>query len=148
MENQHHRIKPFLPIPLDVTSLILAFNQPLAIRFRMDEKRFDVDGTYNARYEIVKKRIDKAFIKDTQERITQPGKITIVYSHPNEETEYLKYIKFLQYKKFIDGEVEFLQVENLQGITGLKALRIKILRQAEMKNQPYYTYEELIEDLK
>jgi hypothetical protein len=26
----------------------------------MDEKRFDVDGTYNARYEVVKKRIDKA----------------------------------------------------------------------------------------
>ncbi|SMC65505.1 hypothetical protein [Moheibacter sediminis] len=148
MENEHHRIKPFLPIQLDVTSLILAFNQPLAIRFRMDEKRFDVDGTYNARYEIVKKRIDKAFVKDTDERITQPGKITIVYSHSNEETEYLKYIKFLQHKGILDAETEFLQVENLQGITGLKALRVKILRQEEMKNQAYFTYEELVAGLK
>lgn len=148
MENEHHRIKPFLPIQLDVTSLILAFNQPLAIRFRMDEKRFDVDGTYNARYEIVKKRIDKAFVKDTDERITQPGKITIVYSHSNEETEYLKYIKFLQHKGILDAETEFLQVENLQGITGLKALRVKIFRQEELKNQAYFTYEELVEGLK
>ncbi len=30
----------------------------------MDEKRFDVDGAYNARYEIVKKRIDKAYVKE------------------------------------------------------------------------------------
>lgn len=148
MENEHHRIKPFLPIQLDVTSLILAFNQPLAIRFRMDEKRFDVDGTYNARYEIVKKRIDKAYIKDTNERITQAGKITIVYSHSNEETEYVKYIKFLQHKGILDAEIEFLNVENLQGITGLKALRVKILREEEKKNQAYYTYEELIEGLK
>lgn len=148
MENEHHRIKPFLPIQLDVTSLILAFSQPLAIRFRMDEKRFDVDGTYNARYEIVKKRIDKAFVKDTDERITEPGKITIVYSHSNEETEYLKYIKFLQHKGILDAETEFLQIENLQGITGLKALRVKILRQDELKNKAYFTYEEMIEGLK
>jgi hypothetical protein len=40
----------------------------------MDEKRFDVDGTYNARYEVVKKRIDKANIKGTKERITQKRK--------------------------------------------------------------------------
>lgn len=148
MESEHHRIKPHLPIPLDVTSLILAFNQPLAIRFRMDEKRFDVDGTYNARYEIVKKRIDKAYIKDTDERITQPGKITIVYSHSNEETEYLKYIKFLQHKGILDTETEFLNVENLQGITGLKALRVKISRKQEADDKHYYTYEELVESLK
>jgi hypothetical protein len=33
----------------------------------MDEKRFDVDGTYNARYEVVKKRIDKNNIKERKE---------------------------------------------------------------------------------
>jgi hypothetical protein len=39
-----------------------------------------VDGAYDIRYEIVKKRIDKALIKGTNERATQPGKIVIVYS--------------------------------------------------------------------
>jgi hypothetical protein len=51
----------------------------------MDEKRFDVDGAYNSRYEVIKKRIDKAYIKNTTERITQPGKICIVYSSNEDE---------------------------------------------------------------
>jgi hypothetical protein len=38
---------------LQVAHLILSQSTPLAIRFRTDEKRFDVDGAYNARYEIV-----------------------------------------------------------------------------------------------
>ena len=49
-----------LPIPLETTHLILVQHAPLSIRFRFDEKRFDVDGAYDIRYEIVKKRIDKA----------------------------------------------------------------------------------------
>ena len=56
MENEYYRLRPSLPYDLDVTSLILVFSSPISIRFRMDEKRFDVDGTYNARYEVVKKR--------------------------------------------------------------------------------------------
>jgi hypothetical protein len=37
----------------------------------MDEKRFDVDGTYNARYEVVKNVLTKQHIKGTTERITE-----------------------------------------------------------------------------
>ena len=80
MENSFYQIKDALPVQVNVSSMILVFNSSLSLRFRMDEKRFDVDGTYNARYEVVKKRVDKANIKGTEERITQPGKITIVYS--------------------------------------------------------------------
>ena len=47
-------------MPLEVAHLILVQHMPMAIRFRFDEKRFDIDGAYNMRYEIVKKRIDKA----------------------------------------------------------------------------------------
>lgn len=101
MEFEHQRIKKELPYLLDVTSLILVFGTPISIRFRMDEKRFDVDGSYNARYEVVKKRIDKANIKGTDKRITEKGKITIVYSHTQEETEYLKYINFFTIQKNI-----------------------------------------------
>jgi hypothetical protein len=92
MENSFYRLKEQLPIPLDASSMILAFHASLSLRFRMDEKRFDVDGTYNARYEVVKKRVDKARVKGSTDRITQPGKITIVYSQKEDEKEYLKYI--------------------------------------------------------
>ena len=145
MENVFYKLKPNLALPLDVASMILSFNTPLALRFRMDEKRFDVDGTYNARYEVIKKRVDKANIKGTEERITQPGKISIIYSQKEDEKEYLKYISFLQRKKFLVDDVEVLQLEDLQGVTGLKALRVSVLYSSENnKNKEYYTYEDLI----
>jgi len=147
MELAHHRLKKVLPYgQLDVSSLILVFSSPISIRFRMDEKRFDVDGTYNARYEVVKKRIDKAHIKGTKERITQKEKITIVYSHPFEETEYLKYIKFLQFKKVLEPHIEQFEVEDLQGVYGLKAIRIKVINTDESLDSKY-TYKELLDTL-
>ena len=127
MELEHHKLKKDLPYSLDVTSLILVFSSPITIRFRMDEKRFDVDGTYNARYEVVKKRIDKAHIKNTDTRITEKEKITIVYSHKNEETEYLNYIKYLQFKNIIEPEIEQFEIEDLQGVSGLKGIRVKVV---------------------
>lgn len=126
MEIEHHRLKTTLPYTLDVTSLILAFSNPISIRFRMDEKRFDVDGSYNARYEVVKKRIDKAFVKNSTERITQKEKITIVYSNSSEEKEYIKYINYLQHKNLLEDDIEKLEVEDLQGVSGLKAIRVKV----------------------
>lgn len=127
MELEHHQLKSTLPYELDVTSLILVFNSPISVRFRMDEKRFDIDGTYNARYEVVKKRIDKACIKGTKERITQKEKITIVYSHNSEQNEYLKYIKYLQFKKILEPTIEQFEVEELQGVSGLRAIRVKVI---------------------
>ncbi|GEC72637.1 hypothetical protein SAMN05443543_105159 [Flavobacterium flevense] len=146
MELEHHRLKKTLPYELDVSSLILVFSSPISIRFRMDEKRFDVDGTYNARYEVVKKRIDKAHIKGTKERITQKEKITIVYSHQSEETEYLKYIKFLQFKNLLEPAIEQFEVEELQGVYGLKAIRIKVLN-TDDNLETQYSYKELLETL-
>nr|WP_288834060.1 GAF domain-containing protein [uncultured Flavobacterium sp.] len=147
MELAHHRLKKVLPYgQLEVSSLILVFSSPISIRFRMDEKRFDVDGTYNARYEVVKKRIDKAHIKNTKERITQKEKITIVYSHPFEETEYLKYIKFLQFKKVLEPQIEQFEVEDLQGVYGLKAIRIKVMN-TDDNIDSQYTYKELLDTL-
>ncbi len=111
---------------LETTHLILIQNNQLSIRFRYDEKKFDVDGTYNLRYEIMKKRIDKAIIKKSKERLTMPGKIAIVYSQSSEALEYKRYFEYLKSKEYITGEVEELELENLQGVQGLKALRIKI----------------------
>ncbi len=127
VENEIHRLKSHLKTKLDVCSLILVHSQPLSIRFRMEEKKFDVDGAYNARYEIIKKRIDKATVKDTGERLTQPGKIAIVYSHEKEAKEYMNYVHYLQFINYISTELEWLTLKDLQGMTGLKALRISIL---------------------
>ncbi|MFB3057031.1 MAG: hypothetical protein ACE1ZQ_07720, partial [Ignavibacteriaceae bacterium] len=57
---------------------------------------------------------------------TMPGKIAIVYSQTSEALEYKRYIEYLKSKDYITGEVEELELENLQGVQGLKALRIKI----------------------
>ncbi len=127
MEIAHQQLLPILPYGLQVTSLILVYNSTISIRFRMDEKRFDVDGSYNARFEIVKKRIDKAYIKDTNERITASGKITIVYSDEADEAEYLDYITELQQEQKLKPEVELFDIEDLQGVSGLKGLRATLL---------------------
>lgn len=150
MENSFYKLKDSLPLPLDVASMLLVYNNSLSLRFRMDEKRFDVDGTYNARYEVVKKRVDKAHIKNTEERVTQAGKLTIIYSQKEDEIEYLKYIEFLQEQKQLNDDVEILELEDLQGVTGLKALRVGIyynLKSNNETNKDYYTYEDLITQL-
>lgn len=126
MEREFQNFKRDLPIQLDIASLIFVYNEKIDIRFRMDEKRFDVDGAYNSYYEIVKKRLDKAHVKDSSERITCPGKITIVYFGMENQKEYLEYISKLQKKGILQNDVEFLKVEDLQGITGLLALRISL----------------------
>jgi hypothetical protein len=148
MENAYYQMQSEFSLNLDVASMILVFNQPLSISFRMDEKQFDVDGTYNARYEIVKKRVDKAFIKGTNERITQKGKMTIVYSQKQDEREYLQYIKFLQSKKYLDNDVEILELQDLQAVTGLKAIRVSILYHKHSEDKEFYTYEDLMKEIK
>ncbi|MEO6686050.1 MAG: hypothetical protein ABIN24_08795 [Dyadobacter sp.] len=127
MEAAHYQLKSQLPYNLEVTTLILVYHATIDIRFRMDEKRFDIDGSYNARYEIVKKRIDKAYIQDTTERITKTGFITIVYLNETEEKEYVEYLRILQAENILEKTIERMDVEDLQGISGLKALRVGIV---------------------
>jgi hypothetical protein len=120
------RLKDRLPIPLETTHLVLAHHAPLSIRFRFDEKRFDVDGAYNMRYQIVKKRVDKAVIRTTGERLTQPGRIAIVYSQPAEAAEYRDYVEYLQHRRYVGREIEDVELEELQGVQGLRALRVAV----------------------
>jgi hypothetical protein len=115
-----------LALPLQTTQLILAHAIPLSISFRRKERKFDVDGAYNIRYEIIKKRIDKVHIRDSEERLTQPGKIAIVYSQHKELAEYLEYIEFLQGEGLLGENIEHLDLEDTQGISGLKAVRVDV----------------------
>jgi len=96
------------------------------ISFRNDEKRFDVEGSYNIRYQIIKKRIDKVCIKGTDERLTQPGKIAIVYLDAEIKQEYEKYVSYGQQQGYFKEMVEFLDLEELQDVSGLKAIRVSV----------------------
>ena len=126
-----HTLEQRLSLPLRTTQLILAHSVPLSISFRRKERKFDVDGAYNIRYEIVKKRIDKVHLRDSDERLTQPGKIAIVYSQHKELEEYLEFIEFLQAEKLLGDNVEQLELEDTQGISGLKAVRVDVLLEGE-----------------
>ena len=147
MEIEQHRLKHILPYRLGVTSLILVFSSQIAIRFRMDEKHFDVDGAYNIRYEVIKKRIDKAYIKGTHERITSEGTITIVYSKAEEEAEYSRYIRILQSAGILTYKVEHLDVEDLQAVSGLKALRVGVAYETSKFLSQDFSYEGLYQEL-
>lgn len=121
-----HGLEKKLPLPLQTTQLILAHSIPLTISFRRKERKFDVDGAYNIRYEIIKKRIDKVHLKDSEERLTQPGTLAVVYSQQRELNEYLEYIQFLQAEGLLTDSVEHLELEDTQGISGLKAVRVGV----------------------
>lgn len=147
MALEQYRLKKTLPYPLGVTSLVLVFSAPISIRFRMDEKHFDIDGAYNIRYEVIKKRIDKAYIKGTRERITQQNKITIIFSKLEEELDYMKYINLLQDNGILAPKIEEFEVEDLQGVSGLKAIRVAVLHNQNETVEEIFNYEELYKQL-
>lgn len=121
-----HKLLPSLKVPLQTTQLILVHNKPIDISFRRDERKFDVEGAYNIRYEMIKKRIDKVHLYNSNERLTQPGKIALVYTNLKEAEEYLQYITFLQNKNLLLNDLEQLDLEELQGVLGLKAIRVGV----------------------
>ncbi len=121
-----HRLLPQLPLPLQTTQLILARSHPIDISFRPDERRFDVEGSYSVRYEVLKKRIDKAFIRGTRERLTQPDTIALVYTQPTELKDYPPTIANLQERGQLRADIDYLTLAPMQGVDNLKALRLRI----------------------
>ncbi len=119
-------LKSRLDTPLETAHLILVQSSPINITFHMEEKHFSVDGAYNARYEIVKKRIDKARVHDTGERLTQPDQIAIVYTQERERQMYKEFITYLQEEGFLEKEYLDVLLQDLQGVHGLRALRVQV----------------------
>ena len=112
---------------ITIAPLILAFSTPITLKFRYDEKRLDVDGAYNVRYEILKKRIDKAVIAGSHERVTQPAHISIIYTRDEEASLYEKHLHYLAKKELIEDQWEKLELDPLPGVDGLRALRVKVI---------------------
>jgi hypothetical protein len=85
-----------------------------------------VEGAYNIRYQMIKKRIDKVHIRNTEERLTQPGKIALIYTDADDVVDFIPFIHYLQESGDLLPELEELELEDLQGLTGLKALRVGV----------------------
>jgi hypothetical protein len=135
MARQTQKVQPDLKIPLDTCHLILVNHSPLSIRFRYDEKRFDVDGAYDVRHEIIKSRLDKALVNGSGERLTQPGRIALVYANPAEEREIEQHIRFLTDLGQLKNDPELLDLDDLPDVMGLKAIRVGVnLSAREVEN--------------
>ncbi|MEM9118387.1 MAG: GAF domain-containing protein [Cyanobacteria bacterium P01_F01_bin.56] len=122
------RLKAEHTTEMDLTHLVLVQDSTVDITHdESTERLFDVRGTRDTRYEIVKKRIDKALDTATQDRITQPGCLTLVYSTDEEWKEYQEYLRYLQREGWVGTAIEQGAVEPLQGVTGLKFARVVVL---------------------
>lgn len=115
-----------LPLPLQTTQLIFIHPHEINIDFRIDERRFDVEGGYNIRYQIIKKRIDKVLIRNSSERLVQPNSIAIVYTSQIVEDEIRDNLDEVAGLGLISNDYEFLLLEDLQGVSELKAIRVHI----------------------
>lgn len=121
------QLLPDLPVKLSTTQLIFIHNHTIDISFRADERKFDVEGAYNIRYQMIKKRIDKVLIRGSQERLTQPDKLALIYFNRRDIEDYLPFVKYLQETGVLHADTEDLELEDLQGLSGLKALRVWVL---------------------
>lgn len=120
-------LEPDMPVKLATTQLIFIHNHLIDISFRIDERKFDVEGAYNIRYQMIKKRIDKILIRNSHERLTQPDKLALIYFNKRDIDDYLPFVTYLQETGILKPETEDLDLEDLQGLSGLKALRLSIL---------------------
>lgn len=141
---QHHKWQSETKFDLHLTSLILAYNEQISIRFRMDEKRFDVEGNADIRFEVLKKRLAKAMIKDTKERLVQQDVLAVVYLNETEKHHYTDYLLYLKSKNYLIGDIEEVFIEDLQDINDLEALRIKINTDFNPEEFIIYSYSDFI----
>ena len=71
-----------------------------------------------------------------------PHKLSVVYSSNAIEKEYLNYFEFLQSKNYIGEKIEIVELEELQGASGIKAIRVDLNHHLE-KAESLFTVEDL-----
>ncbi|ERJ57650.1 GAF domain-containing protein [Sphingobacterium paucimobilis] len=127
ISQQVDRLQDSLPIAMNTTQLIFVHPTAIDISFRRDERRFDVEGGYNIRYQMIKKRIDKVLIRGTDERLVQPGKIAVVVQGEAEVSILIEDLLSVADMGLIKPDIEELELEELQGVSGLHALRVDVI---------------------
>ena len=73
--------------------------------------------------------------------------MAIVYSQAKDEKEYLRYVNFLKSKGYFTNNIEIVELEGLQGVNGMKAIRAEILYSDTPEHERVYTYEKLDEGI-
>ena len=122
-----NQLKNNLPEPMEVTLLIFMHSSTIDISFREDERRFDVEGGYNIRYHVVKKRIDKVRIKHSKERLVRPNTIAIVYQGDALEEEIRSLMADVVKLNLIESDWEFCTLEDIKGVSELRAIRANLI---------------------
>jgi hypothetical protein len=120
------RMKPNLKVPFDLTHVIVVQDTPVNVTFDFDDKLFHVEGGADGRGEMLKRRVDRAVVKGTQERLSQPGKLSVVFTQERERLEYMEYFTFLAAQECLLEDVEEYLIDEVQGAQGLRALRVSI----------------------
>src|SRR5690606_25058935 len=72
----HQQLKPNLGVDMDHSNLILSDYSVASLKARMDKKRFVLNTKRDLRYEILMKRLSKARVKHSNERIVQSNQLT------------------------------------------------------------------------
>lgn len=121
------QIASTLTVPMQVTLLIFIHASTIDISFREDERRFDVEGGYNIRYQMVKKRIDKVRLKDSRERLVRPGTLAIVFQGDTVENEIGDLLTEVAATGKLKPDFEFCTLEEVQGVSELRAARADIV---------------------
>ncbi len=120
-------IRPRLKTPLEVSHVVLVSHSPICIRFRFDQKRFDVESSPYIGHEIIRSLVGGATTKIDNDKLSQPDKIAIVYSRPEEATEMKRHISYLQDNHYLMDDLEYVELNELEGIQqGLRALRVSV----------------------
>ena len=71
-----------------------------------------------------------------KKRLTQPGTIAIVYSQASEAQEYRRPLDYLQSLGYLKPGVEDGELEELQSVHGLRALRVAVNLTRPETDQP------------
>lgn len=123
-----------LPVPMQVTLLVFVHGTTIDISFREDERHFDVEGGYNIRYQMVKKRIDKIRIKDSEERLVQPHKLAVVFQGSAVGKEVASLLQEVADEGFLTPCIESVILEEIQGVSELRAWRADVRLNESLKN--------------
>ena len=55
------------------------------------------------------------------------------------------YIKFLQHKNVLESTIEQFEIEDLQGVSGLRGIRVKVVNDLVVEKK--YSYQDLLDEL-
>ncbi|MFH0958457.1 MAG: hypothetical protein V1897_07105 [Pseudomonadota bacterium] len=124
-------VQPKLKAPLELSHVVVVSHTPISIRFRFDQKRFDVESSPDIGHEIIRSRVSGATTKIDNDKLSQPDKIAIVYSRPEEAIEMKRHISYLQDNHYLMDDLEYVELNELEGIQWLRARRVSVNVQSD-----------------